>query len=111
MRWLKKFEQYKFKIQYTLDKDNDKVDALNRKNNYIETKKSFNYSILKINKNESLLANKYELNVTLQILQNNTKKILIKKEKLQISINKIDKYIKEHHDEFLQKHLRMTKIL
>ena len=71
----------------------------------------FNYNILKINKNESLLVNKYKLNATLQILQNNTKKILIKREKLQISINKIDKYIKEHHDESLQRHLKVTKIL
>ncbi len=71
----------------------------------------FNYNILKINKNELLLANKYELNVTLQIFQNNTKEFLIKKEKLQIFIDKIDEYIKEHYDKSLQKHLRVTKIL
>ena len=71
----------------------------------------FNHNILKINKNESLLTNKYELNATLQILQNNTKEFLIKKEKLQIFINKIDECIKEHYNELLQKHLKVTKTL
>jgi len=71
----------------------------------------FNYNILKINKNELLLANKYELNVTLQILQDNTKEFLIKKEKLQIFIDKIDEYIKKHYDKSLQEHLKVTKIL
>ncbi len=42
----------------------------------------FNYSILKINKDKLLLANKYKLNITLQILRDNIEKILIKKEKL-----------------------------
>ncbi len=40
-------------------------------------KKLFNYNILKINKNELLLINKYELNVTLQIFRDNTKEFLI----------------------------------
>ena len=82
MRWSKRFEQYKFKIQYILNKDNDKANALNKRNNYIKTKKSFNYNIFKINKDKSLLANKYKLNVTLQILKDNKKEFLIKKEKL-----------------------------
>jgi len=42
----------------------------------------FNYNILKINKNKLLLINKYKLNTILQILRNNTKEFLIKKEKL-----------------------------
>jgi len=71
----------------------------------------FNYNILKINKNESLLANKYELNAILKILKDNKKKFLIKKEKLQIFINKINECIKKHHDKLLQKHLRVIKIL
>jgi len=71
----------------------------------------FNYNILKINKNESLLINKYELNAILRILKDNKKEFLIKKEKLQISINKIDKCIKKHHDKLLQKHLKIIKIL
>ncbi len=71
----------------------------------------FNYNILKINKNKLLLANKYKLNIILQILRNNTKEFLIKKEKLQISINKIDKYIKKYYNKLLQKYLKITKIL
>ncbi len=69
----------------------------------------FNYNILKINKNKLLLANKYKLNTTLQILRDNTKEFLIKKKKLQIFINKINKYIKEHYNKLLQEHLRVTK--
>jgi len=71
----------------------------------------FNYNILKINKNKLSLTNKYKLNTTLQILQNNIKKNLIKKEKLLIFINKINKYIKEHYNKLLQKHVKVTKIL
>jgi len=71
----------------------------------------FNYNILKINKNKSLLANKFELNAILQILKDNKKEFLVKKKKLQIFINKIDECIKKHHDKSLQKHLRVIKIL
>jgi len=71
----------------------------------------FNYNIFKINKNRLLLTNKYKLNIILQILQNNIEKFSIKKEKLQIFINKIDKYIKEHYNELLQKYLKVTKTL
>ncbi len=79
---MKQLEQYKFKIQYTLDKNNDKVDALSKRNNYIKTKKSFNHNILKINKDELLLANKHKLNATLRILKDNKEEFLVKKEKL-----------------------------
>jgi len=51
------------------------------------------------------------LNATLQILQNDTKKFSIKKEKLQIFIDKIDECIREHHNKSLQKHLEVIKIL
>jgi len=111
VQWLERLEQYKFKIQYILSKDNDKVDALSKRSDHIKTKKSFNYNILKVNKNESLLANKHELNATLRILRDDTKEFSIKKEKLQISIDKIDECIKKHHDKSLQKHLRVIKIL
>ncbi len=70
----------------------------------------FNYNIFKINKNKLLLANKYKLNIILQILRDNTEKFLIKKEKLQISINKIDKYIKKYYNKLLQKYSEITKI-
>jgi len=71
----------------------------------------FNYSIFKINKNRLLLANKYKLNTILQILQNNTEKFSIEKEKFQISIDKIDKYIKEYYNKLLQEYSKITKIL
>ncbi len=54
----------------------------NRRNNYIKTKKLFNYNIFKINKDKLLLANKYKLNTILHILKDNKEKFLIKKEKL-----------------------------
>jgi len=71
----------------------------------------FNHNILKVNNDESLLINKHELNAILRILRDNTEKFPIKKEKLQISIDKIDECIREHHDESLQGHLEVTKIL
>ncbi len=71
----------------------------------------FNYNILKINKNELLLANKHELNAILRILRDDKKEFLVKKEKLQIFINKINECIKKHHDKSLQKHLRVIKTL
>jgi len=71
----------------------------------------FNHSILKINQDESLLVNKHELNAILRILQDESEKFLIKKEKLQILIDKIDDCIKEHYDESLQEHLKMIKTL
>jgi len=77
----------------------------------METKKSFNHNILKVNNDESLLANKHELNAILRILRDDTKEFPIKKGKLQISTNKIDECIREYHDEPLQGHSRMTKIL
>ncbi len=71
----------------------------------------FNYNILKINKNKLLLANKHKLNAILQIFKDNKKEFLIKKEKLQIFIDKIDKYIKEYYNKLLQKHSKIIKIL
>ena len=109
MQQSEKFKQYKFRIQYILNKNNSRADILSRKNNYIETKKLFNYSIFKINKNKLLLANKYKLNTILQILRDNTEEFLIEKEKFQISINKIDKYIKEYYNRLLQKYSEITK--
>jgi hypothetical protein len=111
IRWLERLEQYKFKIQYILDKDNDRANALSKRSDHIKTKELFNHNILKINNDESLLVNKYELNATLRILKDDIEEFPIKKEKLQISIDKIDECIREHHDELLQGHLGVTKTL
>jgi hypothetical protein len=77
----------------------------------MKTKESFNHSILKVNNDESLSTNKHELNAILRILRDESEEFLIEKRKLQISINKIDECIKEHHDESLQRHLEVTKTL
>ena len=69
----------------------------------------FNYNILKINKNKLLLVNKYKLNTILQILRDNKEEFLIEKEKLQIFINKISKYIREYYNKLLQKILKVIK--
>jgi len=70
----------------------------------------FNYNIFKINKNELLLINKHKLNTILQILRDNKKKNLIKKEKLYIFIDNIDEYIKEYYNKLLQEYSRIIKI-
>jgi len=111
VRWLERLGQYKFKIQYTPGKDNGRADALSRRSDHMETKESFNHNILKVNKDESLSANKHELNTTLRILRDDTEEFPIKKGKLQIPTDKIDECIKEHHDEPLQGHPRVTKTL
>jgi len=69
----------------------------------------FNYSIFKIDKNKVLFTNKYKLNTILQILRDNIEEFFIKKEKLQISINKIDKYIKKYYNKLLQKYFKVTQ--
>ena len=96
---------------YILGKENGKVDALSRRSDHIKTKKLFNHNILKVNQDKSLLINKYKLNAILRILRDKTKEFSIKKEKLQIFIDKIDECIKKHHDELLQKHLEVIKTL
>ena len=111
VRWSERLGQYKFRIQYTPGKDNGRADALSRRNDHMETKESFNHSILKVNQDGSLLANKHELNATLRILQDDTKEFPIEKGKLQIPTDKIDECIKEHHDEPLQGHPGVTKTL
>ncbi len=111
MRQSERLKQYKFRIQYISDKNNSRADIFSRKNNYIKTKKLFNYSILKVNKNKLLSANKYKLNTILQIFRDNTEEFSIEKEKFQIFINKIDKYIKKYYNRLLQKYSEITKIL
>ncbi|EFQ89451.1 hypothetical protein PTT_14265 [Pyrenophora teres f. teres 0-1] len=54
---LKKSEllgQYKFKIVYTLGKENGRADALSRRPDIAGTKEVIDTAILKVNKNRSL---------------------------------------------------------
>ena len=111
MKWSKLLDQYKFTIQYISKKDNDRANALSRRNDHMKNKKVFNHNILKVNKNESLSINQRELSAILKILKNNQKQFSIVKEKLHISKNKIDEIIKEHHNKLLQNHSNVFKTL
>jgi hypothetical protein len=46
--------QYKFKIVYTLGKDNSRADALSRRHDIARTKEIINTAILKVNNNRML---------------------------------------------------------
>ena len=77
----------------------------------MRSKKVFNYSVLKINNDESLSFNKREFNTMLRIVRDDQKQYSIVKEKLQISKKDIDKGIRKYHDKFLQKHFEMIKTM
>ena len=77
----------------------------------MNSKKIFNHNIFKINNDETLFANRHEINMTLKIMRDDQKQFSIVHEKLQISKDKIDEYIKEHHDESLQEHFDVIKII
>jgi hypothetical protein len=111
MRWSKLLKQYKFTIQYTSKKENEKTNVLNQKNDYMKKKKLINKNIFKINKNDSLSTSAQELNATFKILRDQKKQYFIKKKRLIILKKKINEIIKEYHDESLQKHLKISKIL
>ena len=74
-------------------------------------KKIFNHNILKVNSDEILFVNCHEINTTLKIMRDDQEQFSIVHERLQILKNKIDEYIKEHHDESLQRHFEIIKII
>ena len=74
-------------------------------------KEKFDHSILKINDDEIISANYHQINATLHIIKNDQKQFSISKEKLQISKNKVDEYIKKHHDGSLQRYSDVSKTL
>ena len=55
--------------------------------------------------------NKHKLKTILRISKNNQKQYFIEKKRLHISKNKIDKIIKNHHDESLQNYSNIFKTL
>ena len=57
------------------------MDALNKKNNYIETEEIFNYSIFKINNSRLLFLNKYKLYVIVCIMRDDQKLFTIEKKR------------------------------
>ena len=77
----------------------------------MRSKEIFNRSIFKINDDKLLSLNKQESNVMLCILRDDQEQYSIIKEKLQIFEKNINKCIKKYHDEFLQKHFEVTKIM
>ena len=77
----------------------------------MRNKEVFNHSVFKINDDESLSSNRRKFNAMLCILRDDQKQYSIVKEKLQISKKDIDKCIKKYHDELLQKHFEVTKIM
>ena len=84
---------------------------MSRRIDHMNSKKIFNHNILKINNDETLFANQHEINATLKIMRDDQEQFLIVHEKLQISKDKIDEYIKKHHDESLQGHLDVVKTI
>ena len=77
----------------------------------MKIKKIFKYSILKVNNDESLSANKHELNTMLRIIRDDKKEYSVVQEKLQISEDKINKCIKKHHDELIRDYSDVSKML
>ena len=77
----------------------------------MKEKEVFNHNILKINENETLFANYREITTTIRILRDEQKQFSMIHEKLQISKEHVDEYIKKHHDDSLQRHSRMIKTL
>ena len=65
----------------------------------MKSKEVFNHNIFKVNNDEILFANRHEINMTLKIMRNDQEQFSIVHEKLQISKDKIDEYIKKHHDD------------
>ena len=82
IKWLKLLEQYKFKIQYILKKENERTNALSRRINHINLKKIFNHNILKVNDDEILFANYHEINMTFKIMRDDQEQFSIVHEKL-----------------------------
>ena len=78
-------KNYKFKIHYTLKKENDRANALSQRCDYMKTKRIFNKNILRINNDKTLLLN-YEKIITIMRI--------VKDDKEQFSMKKNYKYRK-----------------
>ena len=74
-------------------------------------KEKFDHNVLKINDDEIISANHHQINATLRIIKDDQEQFPISKEKLQISEDKVDEYIKKHHDDSLQRHSDVSKTL
>jgi hypothetical protein len=90
-------EQHKFKITYTLGKDNRRVDALSRRYDIAGTKIIEKETILKINHDSTLSA-------------------IIKCNNILLITNKVPKELQEaiivdYHDNLIYRHSSVTRII
>ena len=74
-------------------------------------KKVFDYNDLKINNDKIISTNHHQINAIMHIMRNDQKQFSMNKRRLQISKDKIDEFIKKHHDDLLQKHSDVLKTL
>ena len=111
IRWSQFLKQYKFKIHYTSGKENARANAFNKQCDYMKSKKEFNHNILKINEDGIISTNHHQINATLRIIRDEEKQFLVSKRRFQISKNKIDEYIKKHHNDSLQRHSKVSKTI
>ena len=81
-----------------------------QKNDYMKIFK-IHHNIFKKNQDKSLSANQKKFNAMLKIQKNKKEQFFIHKNKFQISNKKIDDTIKNYHNDSLQKHLNVNKIL
>jgi hypothetical protein len=110
VRWAELLRQYKFKICYTLGKDNGRADALSRRSDYIKEKAIFNQSILRRNVNGSLSPNVHEINTIARIVEDDTEEFTTD-EKVRIPPNLENDLISRHHDDAVSRHAGIEKTL
>ena len=89
--------QYKFKIVYTLGKENGKADALSRRHDIAGTKTIIKQLILKINK-DGTISLAHEINILMKIRKD------VPKEAQQTIIQK-------HHDNLVHGHLEIARTI
>lgn len=77
----------------------------------MKIKEKFDRSILRINKDNTLSLNHEELTTIMRIIKNDKEQFSIYKEKLQIEQERVNECIQEHHDDSLQKYLKVAKTL
>ena len=95
VRWLELLGQYKFTIYYIFKKDNGRADALSRKPDYVIIEKE-SFALLVEGENGTLINITAQLNAIIGM--DDGKTIKWKDGKRIIDEQKIDDYIRRHHD-------------
>ena len=131
VRWLELLLFYKFRIKYRPEKDNDRVDALSRRPDIINSQKNQFHNILCQNKDDSLSPNDSILAATVTIeskMEQRLKKIcqkdrifkILLKKKLEYIILEIKRrlyvswslqhwMVRQHHNNSAQEYPRISK--